>query len=93
MRLNELTTVVSPGNIMKMLEIIEDDNIVYYGNCTQDDIVDDIFGSVSEFARMIDTYGDNFKIGDLIVKYDDITDIHHFYYKEKTAAAKVDGGA
>jgi hypothetical protein len=36
---------------------------------------------VNEFARLVDEYGDEFEIKDLVVKYDEDQDIHHFYWK------------
>jgi 8-oxo-dGTP pyrophosphatase MutT (NUDIX family) len=68
----------------------------YIGNCTEDEVVDDIFGNVSEFARMVELYGDEFAVGDLVVKYDDDQDIHYFYHKndsvtENFADGKVKG--
>jgi len=54
-------------------------SLEYLGNCTEDDVVDDIFGSVSEFARMVEEHGDDFTLGNLVVRYDDDEDIHHFY--------------
>ena len=68
----------------------------YIGNCTEDEVVDDIFGNVSEFARMVELHGDEFAVGDLVVKYDDDQDIHYFYHKndsvtENFADGKVKG--
>jgi len=63
-----------------------DPGLSYIGNCTEDDVVDDIFGNVSEFARMVELYGDEFAVGDLVVKYDDDKDIHYFYHKNHSVA-------
>jgi hypothetical protein len=50
------------------------------GNCTDEDIVDNIFGSVSEFARQVEENGDEFLYqNDVVVKYDEDNDIHYFY--------------
>lgn len=57
----------------------ESSALEYLGNCTEDDVVDDIFGNVSEFARMVEEHGDEFTLGNLVVKYDDDQDIHYFY--------------
>ena len=62
-------------------EHFADGNLSYQGNCTEDDIIDSIFGDVNEFARLVDEYGDEFEINDLVVKYDPDKDIHSFYYK------------
>ena len=51
------------------------------GNCTQDDVVEDIFGSVSEFARQVEENGDEFIYKNkVVVKYDGTKDIHYFFY-------------
>jgi hypothetical protein len=63
-----------------------DPGLSYIGNCTEDEVVDDIFGNVSEFARMVELYGDEFAVGDLVVKYDDDKDIHYFYHKNDSVA-------
>jgi hypothetical protein len=57
----------------------ESSELEYLGNCTEDDVVDDIFGNVSEFARVVEEHGDEFTLGNLVVKYDDDQDIHYFY--------------
>jgi hypothetical protein len=50
------------------------------GNCTQEDVVDDIFGSVSEFARQVEENGDEFIYkNDVVIKYDEDNDIHYFF--------------
>jgi hypothetical protein len=53
----------------------------YYGNCTDDEVVEQIFGDATGFAQAVDEYGDDFTLDDLVVKYDSETDIHSFYYK------------
>lgn len=50
-----------------------------FGNCTQDDVVEEIFGSTSEFARQVEENGDQFVYRNIIVKYDDAEDIHYFF--------------
>ena len=57
------------------------ESLDYQGNCTEDEVVDEIFGDVNNFARMVDEYGDEFTVGKLAVKYDPETDIHSFYYR------------
>ena len=59
----------------------------YQGNCTQDDIIEHIFGDVNNFARLVDEYGDEFELNDLVVKYDPEKDIHSFYYKINESAS------
>ncbi len=63
------------------VEHFPNDNLEYIGNCTEDECIDEIFGDVNEFARLVDEYGDEFEIKDLVVKYDEDQDIHHFYWK------------
>ena len=62
--------------------IREDSELTYVGNCTDDECIADIFGDATEFAQVVDREGDEFAIGDLVVKYDDEEDVHHFYIKE-----------
>src|SRR4051812_15559883 len=54
----------------------------YIGNCVNDEVVDAIFGSVSEFANQVEENGDNFTYGNITVEYDEITDIHSFWHVE-----------
>lgn len=61
--------------------INESAELSYQGNCTDDDVIEYIFGDVNNFACMVDEHGDEFELGDLVVKYDPENDIHHFYYK------------
>jgi hypothetical protein len=50
------------------------------GNCTQEDVVEDIFGSVSEFARQVEENGDTFLYNnEVAVKYDEDNDVHYFF--------------
>jgi hypothetical protein len=51
-----------------------------FGRCTDESVVEYIFGSVSEFARQIELNGDEFIYKDIRVKYDTEADIHFFYY-------------
>jgi len=63
-------------------EIISKEMDTYLGNCTDDDIIENIFGDVTNFAQLVEKYGDEFILNDLIVKYDPDTDIHTFYEKK-----------
>lgn len=54
----------------------------YLGNCQDEEIIELLFGSVSEFARLVEEHGDEFTIGDTRVEYDDENDIHSFYVVE-----------
>ena len=49
------------------------------GNCTDENLVNEIFGSVSELARLVEENGDNFKYGVYTVVYNEDLDIHTFY--------------
>ena len=51
------------------------------GNCTQNDVIEDVFGSVSEFARQVEENGDEFLYKDqIVITYDEANDIHYFFY-------------
>ena len=64
-------------------------DLSYIGNCTDDEIVDHIFGDASGFANAVEEYGDDFVLDDLVVKYDPKTDVHSFYYKEQYVTEKL----
>ena len=54
------------------------------GTCISEELVEHIFGSVSEFARQVELRGNNFiytgfHFGDVQVVYDEVVDIHHFH--------------
>ena len=50
------------------------------GNCTDENIVELIFGSVSEFARQVEENGDRFIYKNyIVVTYDVENDIHYFW--------------
>ena len=70
-----------PEMSFKQFYLTEKKNMIYAGNCTQDDIVDEIFGDVNNFANLVDKHGDEFEINNLVVKYDPDTDVHYFYWK------------
>jgi hypothetical protein len=63
-----------------------DSNLSYQGNCTEDDVIEHIFGDVNNFANMVEEHGDEFTVGDLVVKYAPETDVHSFYYKKQGVA-------
>ena len=52
------------------------------GDCREEALIATLFGSVSEFARLIEEFGDNFTTNTVSVEYDEATDIHTFYSKE-----------
>ena len=78
----------------KVIQILKQDsnvsegyeNLSYIGNCTDDDVIEHIFGDATGFAQAVDEYGDEFTLDDLVVKYDPETDVHSFYYKEQGVA-------
>ncbi len=49
------------------------------GDCRDEDLIESIFGSVSDFATEIEEKGNNFTDGRLVVKYNKKTDIHSFF--------------
>jgi hypothetical protein len=51
----------------------------FLGTCVDDELIEDLFGSVSEFARLVEEFGDNFGYKGITVKYDQSEDIHIFY--------------
>ena len=56
----------------------------HLGDCRDEDLIEDIFGSVSEFACICEKYGDEgFMYCGVEVVYDDDTDIHTFYLHEE----------
>ena len=69
----ETSTLLSVMNIPPLNKMI--------GNCTQNDVIKDIFGSVSEFARQVEENGDEFLYKDqIVITYDEANDIHYFFY-------------
>jgi hypothetical protein len=58
-------------------------NLSYIGNCTDDDVIEHIFGDATGFAQAVEEYGDEFVLDDLVVKYDPETDVHSFYYQQQ----------
>ena len=49
------------------------------GTCVDEELVDEIFGSASEFARQVELNGDNFEYGPYSIRYNDEEDVHYFY--------------
>jgi hypothetical protein len=68
-------------SVFKNNELTEADALNYIGNCTDDDVIEHIFGDATGFAQAVDEYGDEFVLDDLVVKYNPEEDIHYFYYK------------
>ena len=57
------------------------ENLEKLGDCRNEDLIEELFGSVSEFACAIEENGDSFTDGSLVVKYNSNFDIHTFYRK------------
>ena len=57
---------------------------VRLGVCKNEELVEDIFGSVSEFSRQVELHGDNFTYRNIKVTYNPKTDTHTFYKMEPT---------
>lgn len=49
------------------------------GTCQDENLIEEIFGSVSEFARLVELRGNNFEYKDIFVTYDEEKDIHTFW--------------
>jgi len=66
----------------------------YLGNCTEDEVVEQLFGDATMFAQALEdesnTWVDDNTChhGDLLIKYDPETDIHSFYAKQGRAPNK-----
>ena len=62
---------------------------VRLGDCMEEDLVEEIFGSVSEFSRLVEEKGDNFQVNRIKVVYDDVLDMHSFFLTPKLSAKNV----
>lgn len=60
---------------MKLLYII--------GYCTDEELIEELFDSVSNFALLIEENGNEFEYNGIQVKYDEETDIHTFWKIQK----------
>jgi hypothetical protein len=50
------------------------------GTCQSEEIIEQFFGSVSEFARQVEEKGDNFTHKQIVrVEYDEKKDVHYFF--------------
>jgi len=54
-------------------------NPKFIGDCRDEELVTDLFGSVTDLARLIEERGNKFTYVGITVEYDDDTDIHSFY--------------
>ena len=78
---NRVALVDKQGLLIRMLgsvktAVVQPEKL---GNCVDEDLVDELFGSVTDFARLVEEHGDSFKYQNIIVTYDPKTDIHTFY--------------
>lgn len=55
----------------------------YIGNCVDAELVEQLFGSVTDLAQLIEKKGNEFLHGNILVKYDKKPDIHCFFKKEQ----------
>lgn len=53
--------------------------VTQIGDCRSEEVIETLFGSVTSFAQLVEEHGDNFTIGNIVVKYDEETDIHSFW--------------
>ena len=49
------------------------------GDCRDESLIEELFGSVTDFARLVEEMGDNFVFRSFVVSYDREKDIHSFY--------------
>ena len=49
------------------------------GDCRDEALVEDLFGSVTDFAQLVEEFGDEFTCRGVEVRYNKETDIHSFY--------------
>jgi len=68
---------------MRFDDFYNSSNKVLLGTCQDENLVEDIFGSTSEFARQVEENGDDFIYGNILVKYNPNKDIHYFWKIEK----------
>jgi len=72
-------------------KIMKDKTLSYQGNCTSDEIIEYLFGDVTNFAQLIEDHGDEFILQVLVVKYDSEDDIHYFFYKNPNQVKELNG--
>lgn len=52
---------------------------IFLGDCRNEFLIEELFDSVSEFARLIEENGNSFTFQNIQVDYDETNDIHSFY--------------
>ena len=58
-----------------------EDNLSLVGDCRDEELIEDIFGSVTDFANIVEERGNEFEYGKYIVKYKEKKDRHLFYIR------------
>ena len=48
------------------------------GTCVDEELIDELFGSVTHFAQLIEEKGDEFEHDGIKITYNEETDIHTF---------------
>lgn len=51
----------------------------YLGDCRDEKLVEKLFGSVPEFAGLVELLGEDFSYGKVCVEYDSDASLHIFY--------------
>lgn len=64
---------------MSARQLIENSSADLLGDCRDEELIDSLFGSVSEFARLAEENGDEFTSGSLRVTYNSRLDRHYFW--------------
>jgi len=49
------------------------------GDCRDENLVNELFGSVTDFAQIVEEYGDDFVRDGIVVEYNSKTGIHSFF--------------
>lgn len=60
----------------------------FVGDCRDEEIIESLFGSVSDFANIVEEKGDSFTDKNLVVEHDEKKDIHSFYLISKSYFCK-----
>jgi hypothetical protein len=54
-------------------------NLNRIGDCRNESVIEEVFGSVSEFARLVEEHGNEFLYGSVQITYDERNDVHTFW--------------
>jgi hypothetical protein len=56
------------------------EQLLFLGDCRDTELIELLFDSVSEFARLVEKHGNSFTtLGSIVVKYNRKNDRHSFY--------------